>query len=139
MSERKALAFQISLSTWFVYSCRRVSRLDITFSRPPIYQLYFVHNLLKHIIDASAIDTTLVFQVLVLLVFIEREKNVQRWSLVYSKAMLFESSCMSCLICRNTISLPDNSVISRYFFYPDRALTLKYQLFSKTVSSFGLQ
>ena len=76
MSKRTELAIQISLSTWFVHSCRGVSRLDSTFSRPPNYLLYFVHNPLKHSIDASAIGTTLVFQVLVLLAFIEREKKM---------------------------------------------------------------
>ena len=49
--------------------------LDSIFSRPPNYLLYFVHNPLKHSIDVSAIDTMLVFQVLVLVAFIEREKK----------------------------------------------------------------
>ena len=114
MSKCKALAVQISLSTWFVYSCRRVSRLDRTFSSLPNYLLYFVYKPLKHGIDVSAIDTTLAFKASSCLIsFTAARKNVRRW-------MLFESSHMSCLICRNTISLPDDSDISRYFLYPDR-------------------
>ena len=52
-----------------------MSRLDSTFSSRPNYLLYFVYNPLKHSIDTSAIDTTLVFKVLVLLAFIERKKK----------------------------------------------------------------
>ena len=80
MSKCEALAglfryhLQLDLLTVVANDAHHIS--IVTYSHPPNSLLYFVCIPLKFNIDASAINTTLVFQVLVLLAFIECEKKM---------------------------------------------------------------